>query len=78
MSTRMQTGRFLVVAVAICAVWAGIASGDVIIADDQTEGYALISGTVAFAAGEWTADVDYAVYAPGTYPGSHSDKDTNY
>ncbi len=80
MSAKTKTGQLLVVAMAICAVWAGIASGDVTIADDQAEDYALISGTVAFASElyGWTADVDYAVYAPGEYQGTHVNKDTNY
>ena len=38
-----------------------------------------ISGTVNFAEpGVWDADVEYAVYAPGNYPGTHADKATSY
>jgi len=40
---------------------------------------ATISGSVAFDVGsKWGADVEYAVYAPTAYPGSHPDKDANY
>ena len=74
---RRQFMQFTVMAV-VCAVAGGAAFADATIADDQTEGCALISGTEAFSAGEWDADVDYAVYAPGQYPGSHIDKDINY
>ena len=33
-----------------------------------------ISGTVSFSQPLWDADVEYAVYAPGNYPGTHADK----
>jgi hypothetical protein len=72
-----QITRFAVMAV-VCAVAGGAAFADATIADDQTEGYAQISGTVVFSAPKWDADVDYAVYAPSQYPGDHADKDTHY
>ena len=39
---------------------------------------ALISGTQSFAGTAWAADVEYAVYAPAAYPGSHTDKNSKY
>ena len=40
---------------------------------------AQISGNVLFQeANHWTADIQYAVYAPGTYAGSHPDAATQY
>ncbi|KKK76030.1 hypothetical protein LCGC14_2867790 [marine sediment metagenome] len=40
---------------------------------------AAVSGSVAFSeTGEWLADVEYAVYAPGAYPGDHSDSSTQW
>ena len=39
----------------------------------------IIDGSVTFGEpSEWSADVSYAVYAPGTYPGDRADKDTMY
>jgi len=70
--------QFAVMAV-VCAVAGGAAFADATIADDQSEGSALISGAVSFTErSDWIAHVDYAVYAPGQYPGDHADKDTNY
>jgi len=39
---------------------------------------ALISGTQSFAGTAWAADVEYAVYAPAAYPGSHPDANSKY
>jgi len=39
---------------------------------------ALTKGSQPFAGTAWSADVEYAVYAPATYPGSHPDKDAKY
>jgi len=39
---------------------------------------ALVSGSQAFVGVNWTADVDYAVYAPTKYPGSHPDSSSKY
>ena len=51
------------------------ASGSVLYGDAA----ATISGSVNYAvASKWTADVEYAVYAPTAYPGSHPDKDSSY
>lgn len=40
---------------------------------------AITSGSVVFAeASNWIAQVDYAVYEAGAYPGTHPDAQTNY
>lgn len=75
---RSQFMQFTVVAV-ICAVAGGAAfAADTVIYNDESDGYALISGTEVFSAEKWDAEVDYAVYAPGQYPGNHVDKNTHY
>lgn len=74
---RRRFMQFAVIAV-VCAVAGSVAFADATIADDQTEGYAQISGTVVFSTAKWDTDVDYAVYAPSQYPGDHADKDTHY
>ncbi|MCK4624104.1 MAG: hypothetical protein KAV00_02250 [Phycisphaerae bacterium] len=60
--------QFAVMAV-VCAAVGGAAFADATIADDQTDGNgALISGSEDFSMTDWSAHVDYAVYAPGNYP----------
>jgi len=39
---------------------------------------ALVSGSQPFTGVDWTADVEYAVYAPTKYPGSHPDAGSKY
>lgn len=68
---------------ALCAlsITAGAARGGMIlesIADDQDEGTAVVSGSQVFSGGDWSAYVDYAVYAPDDYPGTHVDQDDSY
>ncbi len=65
---RRRIMQFAVMAV-VCVVAGGAAFADATIADDQTDGNgALISGSEDFLAADWSAHVDYAVYAPGDYP----------
>ena len=70
----MKHGLKSVLAVMVVGLLAGPVAGGVIDVDPA----ALISGSEAFATSHWIADIDYAVYAPNTYPGAHVDKATNY
>ncbi len=60
----------------VALLFCGPARGAIIYLDGDSA--ALASGTVVFTQPSWDADVEYAVYAPGAYPGTHADKSTKY
>ena len=70
----MERSVRFVLAGVIVGLFAGSAVGAVIDGDPA----ALISGSEAFGTSHWGVDVDYAVYAPGAYPGTHPDWATSY
>ena len=63
------------VALLAVAFSGGVAQADIILQGDPA---AMTSGSLTYSTAEWTAQVQYAVYAPGQYGGTDPDKLTNY
>jgi len=72
----MMRGTFnlFVGVVLVLAASIGTACGSPLLNDPA----ALVSGSQVFNTPVWTATVQYAVYAPGTYPGVQADKNSDY
>ena len=66
------TGRFILAGATLgmLTLWA---PGGVV-----ASGGAIVSGGEAYTAAHWNADVDYAVWVPGAYPGNHPDRAASY